>query len=458
MTIFQPGWAATPNPVALAHRSTTWTNREKFAMTVRRRLIQFVLGWLVFTAALVAVSDSASAQINRELRSVFEGMMDDLPDDLRAKFARALAENDPTIEFTLDEFRRFQRHPANPFEEIEDIDPEEGETTIELRFELPSLRDRPVGPLEREHPGLLAGLDRATRRAAASTVRFVSGTTDLALGAIVREDGMAVTKASEIEAADPLMCLIPGRGKVLARILKIDQDNDVALVQLDAHGLRAIEWASRQPLPGSFLLTPNERNEVVSLGTYSAVGRSLRQGRRAFLGVGPRTVEVGVQIDVIEPGSAAQRAGLQVGDIITRLADVPMNDVTSLVNTIRQHQPGDAVAIEFLRAGEKQQTRAVLAGQHVSGARAARFKMMARLGAIPNRRADGFSFAFQHDSPLLPEQCGGPITDLQGNVVGLNIARNNRAASYAIPSSHVQTIVDELLRSAVASRPDTRPQ
>ena len=425
--------------------------------SARRRIPIMIVGLVAIAVGLWA-QDSASAQINRELRSVFEGMMGDLPDDLRAKFERALAEDNATIEFTLDEFRRFQRHPANPFEEIEDIDPGEGETTIELRFELPSLRDRPIGPLEREHPGLLKGLNRATERAAASTVRFVSGTTDLTLGAIVREDGMVITKASEIENADPLVCLIPGRGRVAAHILKIDHANDVALVQVDTRGLSPIEWSAHQPLPGSFLLTPNEQNEVVSLGTYSAVGRSLRQGRRAFLGVGPRTVEGGVQIDLIEPDSAAHRAGLRVGDIITRLADVPMRDVTELVNTIRQHSPGDAVVIEYLREGQAQRTTAVLAGQHFSGARAARFKMMARLGAIPSRRADGFSFAFQHDSPLLPEQCGGPITDLHGNVVGLNIARNNRAASYAIPSSHVKTIVDELLRSNIASRPNSQPQ
>ena len=78
--------------------------------------------------------------------------------------------------------------------------------------------------------------------------------------------------------------------------------------------------------------------------------------------------------------------------------------------------------------------------------------MMNRLGAVPSRRGDNFPTVFQHDSPLFPEQCGGPITDLNGNVVGINIARKGRAASYAIPSSHVQTVLADMLRDNVASR------
>jgi serine protease Do len=70
--------------------------------------------------------------------------------------------------------------------------------------------------------------------------------------------------------------------------------------------------------------------------------------------------------------------------------------------------------------------------------------MMARLGAIPSRRADQFPVVFQHDSPLLPEQCGGPITDLEGNVIGINISRNNRSASYAIPSAHIEKVLPRL--------------
>jgi hypothetical protein len=43
------------------------------------------------------------------------------------------------------------------------------------------------------------------------------------------------------------------------------------------------------------------------------------------------------------------------------------------------------------------------------------------------------------------------VTDLDGRVVGINIARGGRVASYAIPSSHLQLLIREMLRPNVAS-------
>ena len=44
------------------------------------------------------------------------------------------------------------------------------------------------------------------------------------------------------------------------------------------------------------------------------------------------------------------------------------------------------------------------------------------------------------------------MVDLGGKVIGINIARNGRAATYAIPLENVQRIVREFLREAVAAR------
>ena len=74
-----------------------------------------------------------------------------------------------------------------------------------------------------------------------------------------------------------------------------------------------------------------------------------------------------------------------------------------------------------------------------------------KTGAVPSDRDSNFPVVFQHDSPLFPEQCGGPICDLRGNVLGINIARESRAASYAIPAKHVRTILDDFLQQQIAN-------
>ena len=58
-------------------------------------------------------------------------------------------------------------------------------------------------------------------------------------------------------------------------------------------------------------------------------------------------------------------------------------------------------------------------------------------------RRSGFP-ALQHDTVLHPDQCGGPLVNLDGKVVGINIARASRVASYAIPADVVVPLIQEL--------------
>jgi serine protease Do len=44
----------------------------------------------------------------------------------------------------------------------------------------------------------------------------------------------------------------------------------------------------------------------------------------------------------------------------------------------------------------------------------------------------GFDEVIQHDTVLRPEQCGGPLVNLDGEVVGINIARVGRIETLAI--------------------------
>ena len=60
-----------------------------------------------------------------------------------------------------------------------------------------------------------------------------------------------------------------------------------------------------------------------------------------------------------------------------------------------------------------------------------------RQGGIPSARISGFPSVIQHDSPLLPEQRGGPLVDLEGRAIGVNIARFGvlRVSRYPRPRS-----------------------
>ena len=66
------------------------------------------------------------------------------------------------------------------------------------------------------------------------------------------------------------------------------------------------------------------------------------------------------------------------------------------------------------------------------------------MGTRPSGRRKNFPLAFQHDTTLQANECGGPVVNLDGEVVGVNVARAGRVASLAIPAQRVLEIIEEL--------------
>jgi serine protease Do len=46
---------------------------------------------------------------------------------------------------------------------------------------------------------------------------------------------------------------------------------------------------------------------------------------------------------------------------------------------------------------------------------------------------------------LPPWLCGGPLVDLDGKVIGINIARASRVSTYALPSKLVKQLLGSLM-------------
>jgi len=67
-----------------------------------------------------------------------------------------------------------------------------------------------------------------------------------------------------------------------------------------------------------------------------------------------------------------------------------------------------------------------------------------RLDGEVSQRAEGFEVAIEHDTVLPPWLCGGPLVNLEGKAIGLNIARASRVTTYALPSRLVRRIFANL--------------
>ncbi|MGC5054073.1 trypsin-like peptidase domain-containing protein [Micromonospora sp. DT48] len=69
----------------------------------------------------------------------------------------------------------------------------------------------------------------------------------------------------------------------------------------------------------------------------------------------------GALIGAVNPGSAAERAGLQQGDVVTRFGDKVINDSNDLVAAVQAGKVGDEVEVTYLRNGAEAKATVTLA-------------------------------------------------------------------------------------------------
>jgi serine protease Do len=66
------------------------------------------------------------------------------------------------------------------------------------------------------------------------------------------------------------------------------------------------------------------------------------------------SVDSGAIVERVEPGSAADEAGVTRGDIIVALGDTPVENSGDLLGALRDYQPGDTVTLTVIRDGDEQ--------------------------------------------------------------------------------------------------------
>ena len=99
---------------------------------------------------------------------------------------------------------------------------------------------------------------------------------------------------------------------------------------------------------------------VNSVGIIFLAANAAAEAATPRLGVVGEAHQGGYLITEALPGSAADAAGLQAGDVITAVNGEPVADLPGLRRVIRKYQWGDTVSVEFLREGTAHRVDVVL--------------------------------------------------------------------------------------------------
>ena len=275
------------------------------------------------------------------------------------------------------------------------------------------------------------------------TVRIKSEDRVVAYGTVVRSDGYIVSKASQLSGE--IVCRFADGRELPASYIGYSSEHDVALLKVEETGLRTVAWQdAADPQVGRWVITPDQQGAPNSVGVVSVARRSIpRVHESAVLGIHMVVERSPVTVESVVDDSAAARASLQPGDAILRVDDVLIESPAGMKHEISRRSPGDTISLKVKRDDRELTLRATLT--HPFGEFQSRIAMQNQMGGSLSQRRNGFPVVLQHDSVLDPSECGGPLVDLSGRAIGINIARAGRTESYAIPDDVIRPLIDELL-------------
>jgi len=315
------------------------------------------------------------------------------------------------------------------------------------------------GVIIKSDPRFLTIFKDVVAGASQSVVRVRCDGKDVALGVIVASDGFVLTKYSDLTDK---ISVKTREGKVHeAKLVGFQQQHDLAMLKIDADGLLPVVWTDSKAAPaGHLIASPGMATEPVAVGVVSVPTRTLPAGKgfaappapnpnSGFLGISLEDgLPSGARVSDVQAKSAAEKAGIKVNDLIVAVAGKGVEDASALIQVIQGYKAGETVDLKVKRGSEELALKATLGKRPANQSN--RGDMQNNMGSELSKRRTGFPTILQTDQVIKPNDCGGPLVDLSGQVIGINIARAGRVESYAIPSEVIQPLLRDLMSGKLA--------
>ena len=320
-----------------------------------------------------------------------------------------------------------------------------------------------------------------TKSTGDSVVKILHDDSFIAYGTVVSDNGEIITKASLLGTSPKSQTYTiehDGQSHPLNWLAE-DKKNDLALLKLttnnrsspDSINLKPVIWSKTIPDTGHLTVTSDHTGKFVAHGTVTQPIRPCPKAGGEISAVAESRAYLGVTLDqdfdttlvtTVSPGSPAAIAGILEGDIIQFINGTKVNNLQELSDQVGTYEAGRKIKLAIKRGDKTIIVHPILGSAKSHGQEATRNsinrdKMLLNLsrmgGKISKRRVD-FPACIYHDTLIKPNQCGSPIFNLDGEAIGVNIARNHRFRSLAIPAKNVRSTLKILREKAKVKAPD----
>jgi serine protease Do len=222
-------------------------------------------------------------------------------------------------------------------------------------------------------------------------------------------------------------------------IKDLKEDGDITV---NKSKVRSLHGLTRMDVPGRYAFGQGD-------GVWNLLSGD---ENRAMLGVVTEKTDDGVKVIEVTKESAAEKAGIKEGDIITKVGDTKVADPDALSEAVKKSKPGDKVAVTYMR--DKKESKATAELTKWKGVGAYSFTPGAQnwdFKTIPDMKFDGIEIPRVQGMPRVAYGYGGQPklglsvqdTDDGKGVKVLEVDGESNAAKAGVKENDIITQVND---------------